>query len=270
MAPQRLHIVALAGFALTAFASSARADVIDQCLASHAQAQRLRIEGKLRAAQQELLVCAANACPAVVRGECGDGLVAVRRDIPTVVVGATGAGNHEVQGVRMIVDGATALDAQRGTAIELDPGPHELRFEAPGVPPVTQSVVIRQGEKNRLLSVTFPEPPAAAASSRPFPVASVVLGGVAVAGGVTFAALALSARSDVDHLRQTCVPHCPSSDVNAVRRKLIVADVSVGVGVVALAAATWLFFSRPPARVATGFDVRVTQGAAWASYEHTF
>jgi hypothetical protein len=192
----------------------AHADEIDRCLAAHTQSQRLRIAGKLRAARDALLVCAAEACPAIVRAECGQTLEEVKTDLPSVVVDAKDASGKDVVGVTVAVDGAGSVETFRGNALSVDPGTRTFRFEAPGRAPIEQQVVVRQGEKNRVLSVTFPSKEAShtdmppAAESRPVPLASMVLGGVALLGAVGFGAFALSARSDVEHLRETCEPRC--------------------------------------------------------------
>jgi hypothetical protein len=63
---------------------------------------------------------------------------------------------------------------------------------------------------------------------------------VAVASFATFGAVG---KSDIDDLRATCAGHCKQSDVDSAWSKLIVADVSLGVGVVAAGLATWLFLA---------------------------
>jgi hypothetical protein len=66
--------------------------------------------------------------------------------------------------------------------------------------------------------------------------AAAVLGGIAVTGGAVFAYLAATAKSDADHLRATCAPGCNPADVDAIRTRLIVANVSLGVGIASAAA----------------------------------
>ena len=54
------------------------------------------------------------------------------------------------------------------------------------------------------------------------------------------------ADSDADRLRSSCAPSCDQSSRDAFSDKLVVANVALGVGIgaVALAAATWLFDRR--------------------------
>ena len=60
----------------------------------------------------------------------------------------------------------------------------------------------------------------------------------------SFAIFGLIGKSDVDDL-ESCRGHCAESDVDHARTKLIVADISLGVGIVALGVATYMFFTRP-------------------------
>jgi hypothetical protein len=46
-------------------------------------------------------------------------------------------------------------------------------------------------------------------------------------------------------LRNSCAPKCSDSAVSQVRTKLLVADISLGVGVVSLAVAGYLLLSAP-------------------------
>jgi hypothetical protein len=66
---------------------------------------------------------------------------------------------------------------------------------------------------------------------------------VAFASAVYFGT---SGRAQLDSLHR-CAPGCSPSDVTALKVDMIVTDVSLGVGVVASAVATWLFLTRPAA-----------------------
>jgi hypothetical protein len=266
-------------FTWPAISGIARADQIDRCLSSHAEAQRLRIAGKLRTARQELLVCASQACPRLVRTECGIALQDVTGELPSVVVRTEDGKGREVESgsVRIIVDGAVTVDVFRGLAIDVDPGQHLFRFEVSGKPAVEQNVMIRQGEKNRTLVITFPDatretpaPSPSTPSRRMLPVASLVLGGIGVAGGGLFAVLAASARSDVEHLRATCSPACAHSDVATVREKLIAANVALGIGAGAFVGAVWLFALRRTPDVASRVDVVPSSHGAVAAFRGAF
>jgi hypothetical protein len=68
------------------------------------------------------------------------------------------------------------------------------------------------------------------------------VGGLGIAGVTAFAALALSGKSDESALARPmamggCAPYCTPSQVDPIRTKFVVADISLAVGIVALAAA---------------------------------
>lgn len=89
-----------------------------------------------------------------------------------------------------------------------------------------------------------------------------------VALGVSLV-VGLGAKSDADNLKSTCAPHCASTDVDAVRSKVIISDIAFGVGIVAAGIATYLLVTRAPAKegakerpAATSLQVGPTPGGA--------
>jgi hypothetical protein len=108
---------------------------------------------------------------------------------------------------------------------------------------------VREGEKNREVTVVFkaPEPPPSPpppppAFERPVPVAVWVLGGLTVVGGAlfaTFGALGVSERGS------TCAPQgCTESQRDSIETKFRIGDISLAVGAAALVTGTVLFFTR--------------------------
>jgi hypothetical protein len=148
-----------------------------ECNDAHTQAQPLRRAGQLRAARRELRTCAAPACPVIVRDECAQWLDEVGRAIPTLVLEARDQDGNDRSDVRVTLDGQPLLERLDGNAIEVDPGEHDLVFEAEGVAPVARHVVIAAGEKERHeratlevpRSVIVPPPPAAPLPVEPPP-----------------------------------------------------------------------------------------------------
>ncbi|WP_437518023.1 hypothetical protein [Sorangium sp. So ce1099] len=306
------------------------------CAAAYERAQGLRRDGKLIAAREALIACSQPTCPAAAVADCGPWLAEVEKSLPSVVIAARDAGGRERLDVRVLVDGRLLAAALDGKALPVDPGPHTFRYEPAGGPAVEERVLIREGEKNRAITVFLGAPPAGGPSSpRPLaaPAASAspsraphappaapalaapaapplaapaapalaapaapplaapplaapplaapplaapplaaprlaapaappltapaeppavpplawAAGGVGVAGLGVFAvvgALSLDAEAE---LRATCAPRCPGDDVRAIRVQHAVADVGLGVGVVALGAAAWLYLTRPAA-----------------------
>lgn len=225
------------------WATPAAAD--DACLSSYEKAQRLRLDKKLLAAKSELLVCARAECPQVLRRDCSTWLGEVDAALPSVVVAAR-AGSAEVTDVRVLVDGRALAESLDGSALSLDPGQRLFRFERAGAAAVEQKVLIRAGEKNRRLEVDFggTTERAEAEPSRLPVYALLGVGAVALGSFSYFALESHSKRQDLE----SCKGHCAEADVDAVQRDQLIADVSLGVGLVALGVAAYLHFGRAPER----------------------
>jgi hypothetical protein len=265
----------VAVLAVSTFASPARAaDDKAACVSSYEQAQDLRRQNKLRAAREQLLVCTRDACPKLVRSDCTKWMEEVTNALPSVGFAVHDAKGADRTDAKVIVDGE-ALTGQLGQVVPLDPGVHKVRVEAPGAEAQEQDLVVRAGEKNRIVTVTLAAPaskepvtvaPAPAPAPAPPPkrdrprsvVAPVVLGSFGVAAVGVGAYLAISGSSQLDDLRSTCAPHCNPSDVDALNLRNGIAFGAIGAGVVSIGAAAWLFFRRPAAedRVNVGLSPR--------------
>jgi hypothetical protein len=226
------------------------------CAHGAEEGQRLRAQGKLREAREAFTACAAERCPALIRSDCSGWLAEVEAAVPTVVVRASAAEDaaHELYDVEVRVDGVVLASRLDGRELPLNPGEHHFSFSAAGRATAEDDVVIRVGEKHRLLTValpsTHPAPPQAVAQPAPPPpprvgtAAKVLLigGGVALVSAAVFGTSGwLEARS----LRRTCAPGCDPSEVDSARLRLRIADVSLAVGVVAVASAGVLIWTRP-------------------------
>jgi len=132
------------------------------CVQGYEAGQRLRKDGKLLAARKELIVCAQSSCPEVVNVDCIRWLSEVEAAIPSVVVSAKDTAGRDTLEVRVRIDSIVVTERLLGTAIELDPGPHRLRFEHGDAPAIEQDIVVSQGEKNRRVAVSFAPAPAVA------------------------------------------------------------------------------------------------------------
>lgn len=266
--------------ALLVHAAAAQGDDKRECLSEFDEAQQLRIDGKLRAARERLLVCSADRCPAPVRKDCAQWTTEVMAAIPTVVFGARDAQGHDVPRVRVVVDGIAVVERLDGEPVPLDPGAHTFRFESANAPPVEQQAIVRAGEKNRAITVTLtsapagaspavpppppptstsppgatsPEPPpdAGRASAGPSPLAWVFAGvGVAALGASL--GLELSVKSDADGLRASCgAAGCTTGQVAPLRTRQVLAGVALGAGLASLGVSAFFFFVRPTPQGAT-------------------
>lgn len=253
--------LALAASLVASSPATARADRTDACIEASVRGQQLRDKGKLLAAREQLLACGVQSCPRLLQKECAEWLAEVEARTPSIVLGAVDAEGRDTADVKVTLDGAPLLARLDGQAQRIDPGAHRLSFEHAGSATVEQQVILREGERRRVVTVRFPPLAPTAPRARPVaPVASaapaaavgpartvavVALGGLAVASGVTFAVLGFGARGDASHLRTTCAPGCDPADVDAVRAKQIGANVALGTAILAAGAATVLVFTWP-------------------------
>lgn len=247
----RIHAMSLLVVVAASPARGAPDEAKRSCVAAAEKGQELRAARKLLQAEELFRECAADRCPAAVRSDCRSWALALREEIPSIVVRAEDASGRELRG-RVLVDGAVVRESYDGAPIPVDVGPHTVSVETGGGARATATVTALAGEQHRRVVALLPRPPRSAEgpslaprSSGP-PVSAVLLGVVGAAALGSFAYFGLTGRSDVDHLRSTCAPRCASGDVDAARTRLRVADVSLGVGVVSLAAATWLWFGSGP------------------------
>jgi hypothetical protein len=222
-----------------------------ECVAAYEQAQLLRSRSQLRAAKEQLLVCTQNTCPKIITRDCTQWLSEIEADTATIVLSARDEHGRELTQVRVKADGVKLLDSLDGKAISIDPGPHVLRFEGGPQQSVEEKLVIHQGERNRSVTVvlsTGQEAPVSPTSARtvapePSKTLPVVATAVGALGLGSFAYFGLTGRAEVGRLRTQCAPQCAQSDVNAAHTKLLIADASLGVGIVSLGIATWLFLA---------------------------
>jgi hypothetical protein len=248
------------------------------CVAAYKQAQIRRKAGALRDAREQLLVCSRAICPTIVKADCVPWLGEVTGAIASIVVDARDATGAPLRDVTVRVDGEVRASTLDGRPIDMDPGPHTLRFEAAGLAPVEQSVALKAGERERPIRVAFAPhaepatPPLAASARRPVPTSVIALGvGTVVlgAGFAIFGALGNSKKSDLD--AAMCKPGCPSADVATVERDYVIADAALGAGLVTLAVGVYLYATRPTlAAEVTSFGVHPTPGGVVVSRVFSF
>jgi hypothetical protein len=246
-----LSVVALIAASREAYAQSKAA-----CNDSYVEAQKQRRAGKLLDARERLRVCMEAACPEFERVDCGKWLDEVTASLPTVVFAAIDAG-HDVQDARIEVDGVAVANRTSGRAVEIDPGDHVVRAVLTDGRTRESRVTILQGQKDRIVEITFApvEPPRDATrpipvspAPRPVPFLVYPLAAVGVAGLATFAGFAFASSSKRSSLEDRCAPVCTDAQVSSVRTLQIVADVSLIVGAASLVAAGFFYFTRPERR----------------------
>jgi len=246
------------------------------CITTHATGQREAKAGHLRLATQLFTKCGSDeTCPAQLRQECAEFLQTVQQTVPSVIFSVLDEKNHDISTVKVFSTDELIADGLDGRAIQIDPGKHRLRFLLPWGAVLSSDVLIREGEKNRMIQVkiadedvdagdlsakqskqpgTEPPPAQATPASPPAPAAPTHRGPPAAAWiaasasvvglgiGTTFALLGKSKKGDID----ACSPNCSSDarpSYNDLKRDYLIADIGFGIGVVSAGVATWLFLA---------------------------
>lgn len=239
--------VALA-LAITLGGASASAD--QACISAYEQTQTLRKDGKPVAAKAQAAICARDACPALLTKDCTKWLAELEAASPSVILDPRGANGALRTDARVKLDGAAMQEKIDGKPVALEPGSHTFVFEADSAQPAESTIVLREGEKNKKITVTLAPVAETHTAGRPIPVGVWVFGGasvIALATSAVFAVDGLGKKSDLDR----CKPHCSASDVDAMSSSFTFADVALGAGVMAGAAAIYLFLTRPSAEAAS-------------------
>lgn len=262
-------------FLAEGIAQAGPAEDREHCASAAEQAQQLRDEGKYRRAREQMLVCARDVCPAHIKADCGRWLTDLEPIAPTVVFGARDAKGADVLDVKVSMDGQPIQERLDGKPVLVDSGEHTFKFEAKDGSVKEERVLLRAAEKARPIIVTFgsaaaplaqpgPTAPAQDDRSQSWIVPTAIVGGIGVLALGSFAVFGLSGRGDVDDLEDSgCRPNCNKDDVDSARTKLIIADVSLGVGVVALGVAAYMFFTRP--KTETSVKAAVAKPRSFAS-----
>jgi hypothetical protein len=206
--------------------------------------------------------------------------MSVEQTVPTVIFSVVDETNRDVAGVKVFSSEELLVDGLDGRAIQVDPGKHHLRFLLPTGEILNSDVLIREGEKNRLIEVKTkedtetdatttdrtpepvappppppppppaPPPPVPAAPPAPppdrsIPVSFWVASGVALAGvgvGVTYSIFGKSEKNDLSD----CAPYCRENmrgTYDNLKRDYLIADIGYGVGIVSAGVAAYLLLS---------------------------
>lgn len=244
-------------WSVTVFAAerAAAKDAVE-CEAMFERAQELALDGKLLEAGKAYVACVDQECPRRLRSECSNRFEALSARVPTIVVAARTPDGTDLVDVELSIDGVGIMSTS-GQAIPLDPGPHHVRVARKGQ--VDEfDIVAREGEKLR----TIVRPFAASADSPHEPGPSDVrpaipwtvfgFGTLATLSFGSFAFFGIRGASDSHALHEGCAPGCSLAAENGVRNQLIVADISLAIGLAASALAAWSYLSarHPPVRPA--------------------
>lgn len=192
---KRASLVAAAlGTAAATMAPAAHgADPKAECIAAADQGQSLRDDGHYLRARDAFAVCLRDACPKVIVKSCTRWMRELDDAMPTVALGAKDETGQDLTAAHVTLDDKPLTDVLDGQPVAVDPGPHVLRFEKPGSEPAEEHIVLRAGEKNRVVAVTLRSVGAAQATPAPAPTPEAPPGATTTKKVVTLSMLVLGA-----------------------------------------------------------------------------
>jgi len=246
--------------ALLGWSRAALADVA-ACVEAHASGQREAKAGRLEAASELFAACVSErGCPGTIRAECAEFRKETERNRPTLIFAALDEQGQDLIAVRVYEGDRVVTDSLDGRPIAIDPGEHHFRFELASGQVLTSKVLVREGEKNRIVSLRAKSASKAGdgpeSSAEPgqgqLPTGFWVASGVGAAALSSFGVFALLGHGKQSTLAE-CSPNCAESsqaDYDAMHRDYLIADISLGVALASAGVATWLFFSSDRASTA--------------------
>ena len=280
-----LALIAGALAAVAVAPAVARADASKAaCIQADTTAQDARRDLKFATARELLARCIDPSCPGMVRDDCTRRLNELENAQPTIVFDAKDASGRDVAAVRVTLDGKLLAETLIGAALPVDPGEHTFTFTVPGSAPFTETLVIKEGAKERHEAIVLGGPPApvalpppASSSGEEPPAAGthggglgtqralgLVAGGVGVAGvvvGSVFGIMTISQKNQqVAHCAAgtTCSPADyaqASSERSSAFSDGTVSTIAFIAGGALVAGGLALFFTAHSAPQATGLLV---------------
>jgi len=224
----------------------------DACLDAHERGQALRHEGKHGEAREQFLRCARDSCPAIVRADCGPWAEELAPAVASVIVQARYQGGQQAPIAKLTIDG-DAMPTE-GLELAVNPGMHRIRVELTDGQVVDFEAEVGAGDTRRVIEAVFRAnngqvagaPTAPVSSERPdtstrissVAYAAVVVAGLSLGSGAYFG---LAGKQKERSMLDGCAPMCSRSEVDAMRRDYLVANVAFGVAAGATAIAAWFF-----------------------------
>ena len=174
----RARAVPLAFLAVWMQTPLARADD-PICNGSYEQGQVLRKQHRLLEAREQFRACV-NTCKLEAKQKgCGDWLIGVGRDVPTIVLSVKAPDGTSLTDVSVAMDGQPLVSLLDGKSIEINPGTHAFEFRAANGARANLQVVVAEGEKDKPVAILYTGPPAATPPRAPEGVPTTAPGGPA-------------------------------------------------------------------------------------------
>jgi hypothetical protein len=232
------------GFALVLVANTALAERDPaECIAAHASAQELSDSGRLSEARRKFESCATSDCPKLVQKDCKVLGRAVEEAIPTLNLTVLEHHGQALAAFSVEVDGTALPPEASHRPIAVDPGNHRIRVLVSGRQAADVVIPVRKEEKNQSAVIQLTEPDTAASKAR---TAGYVLAGVGAAGLLSFGIFGILGYQDQHELKEKSGQPGVGNDyglADSMRQKYLIADVSLGIGLVSLGAATYLLLT---------------------------
>jgi hypothetical protein len=232
----------------TVFAADKKA-----CLEAVDVGQKLRDDGKFRAAKDAFLVCSSRACPSAVSAQCTEWLSELERDTPSVMFRVSDRAGKELLEAQLTLDAEASAFSVSAKPMHLDPGTHTVKVALSDGRFSEEKFLLRKGERDRIVSIQIASAPSTAAKSensvpetsvkKPspaettttasgsgfvFPTLGWVGASVFVLGGAGALGFGLSAKSAENEERaKGCAPYCDPSGRSAIETKLLLGNLSL-------------------------------------------
>ncbi len=192
----------------------------------------------------ELRLCI-GACPSQLAKDCKGWLGELEPELARLTVVVQSRDGTRLDGERVFVDG---VERRSGEVLELDPGKHEIRAEAPGHRRRTAVVELDAGSRStRTVAL---DRGAGDAGATPDLAGPLTVAGAGLAVLTVAAALAIVGHLDVSDMRGDeagCAPSCPPDRVERVRDLWTAGAVLASAGGAAVVGASiWLGIELTP------------------------
>jgi hypothetical protein len=271
--------------ALVSFSATAEAapPTKDECIDAHGRAQDSRERGQLADAKRLFLLCAQQACPALIQSDCAKFGEDISRAVPSISFSVRDPKGNDLPETTVFIDGnLVASRLEDGRAHDVDPGKHLIRF-VHGGKETSVTVVVAVGEHGRNVSAVIGEPggaagpgqdteptPAASEPKRPSrPIFPLVIAGVGGAALITGGILGLVGLGNVPSQCSTSSHDCaapPGDKVFSDAKSAIgLANAGLAIGIVGLVVGVgglvWYFTSSPRTGASASGGVTASSGA---------
>jgi hypothetical protein len=239
-----------------AFASAASTPNAEVCASASEAGQHLQKQHRLVEARDRFLACAAEDCPPIVKHDCIGWLSEVEAALPTIVISLRNDEAKDLFDVELRIDGVRRTTRLDGKAFAIDPGPHTFDLLPKGAPSTRETVLIAEGEKNRVLAFTASSapgdrpiistgtpPPATREEDRGPSAWTYAVTGLGIVSLAVGSGLGVAALVQDKHLDDTCGAACSEAEVSSLRTKAHIADAALGLAILTLAISAGLWIS---------------------------